>query len=162
MHIWDVKIQSYCHYSLFCVYCYRAKAQDYTKKGRNRLNYRCENSTPRDRYEGGAFHENYRSCKSRQSSNTTQNCGCTQQRGYEQPKRCNFRRNGSSRPVCGSDNGHLHREAPIAMVYSPMQQWKELYDPTTALNVGTIFKELDLPFYPTPCRRKENSSCQYR
>lgn len=63
---------------------------------------------------------------------------------------------------CGSDNGYLHREAPIAMVYSPVQKWKELYDPATALSNGTIFKELDLPFYPTPCRRKECGQCHHR
>jgi len=63
---------------------------------------------------------------------------------------------------CGSDNGFLKRETPIAMVYSPVQLWKELYDPHTALANGTLFKELDLPFYPTPCRRKENSNCQCR
>ena len=40
---------------------------------------------------------------------------------------------------------------PPAMVYSPMQEWRELYDLDTALNRGTIFKELDLPF--VGCRK---------
>ena len=35
---------------------------------------------------------------------------------------------------------------PLAMVYSPIQEWRELYDNDTALSKGTIFKELDLPF----------------
>ena len=34
----------------------------------------------------------------------------------------------------------------VAMAYVPWQQWKMLYDPMEALNRGTIFKELDLPF----------------
>lgn len=35
---------------------------------------------------------------------------------------------------------------PLAMVYSPVQRFAELYDLDTALTQGTMFKELDLPF----------------
>lgn len=35
---------------------------------------------------------------------------------------------------------------PLAMVYSPCQKWRDLYDPETGFSRGTIFKELDLPF----------------
>ena len=35
---------------------------------------------------------------------------------------------------------------PLAMVYSPIQEWKEIYDLDTALQKGTLFSELDLPF----------------
>ncbi len=35
---------------------------------------------------------------------------------------------------------------PLAMVYSPCQAFRALYDPATALNRGTLFTELDLPF----------------
>ena len=35
---------------------------------------------------------------------------------------------------------------PLASVYAPMQIWRNLYDPETALERGTLFKELDLPF----------------
>ena len=38
---------------------------------------------------------------------------------------------------------------PLAMVYSPIQEWRELYDNETGLSRGTIFKELDLPFTAT-------------
>ena len=38
---------------------------------------------------------------------------------------------------------------PLAMVYSPIQEWRELYDNETGLARGTIFKELDLPFTAT-------------
>lgn len=35
---------------------------------------------------------------------------------------------------------------PIAMAYVPWQKWKSTYDPEKALERGTIFPELDLPF----------------
>ena len=48
---------------------------------------------------------------------------------------------------CGTDNGgwglHSH---PLAMVYSPLQEFRELYTPDVALQRGTMFAELDLPF----------------
>lgn len=35
---------------------------------------------------------------------------------------------------------------PLAMTYTPMQQWKSPYSPQEGLSRGTIFPELDLPF----------------
>lgn len=35
---------------------------------------------------------------------------------------------------------------PLAMVYSPVQCFRDIYDCDIALAQGTIFKELDLPF----------------
>lgn len=35
---------------------------------------------------------------------------------------------------------------PLASVYSPIQHWRNLYDPDKALERGTLFGELDLPF----------------
>ncbi|MBS6462870.1 MAG: spore coat associated protein CotJA [Ruminococcus sp.] len=37
----------------------------------------------------------------------------------------------------------------LAMVYSPCQQFRELYEPDEALTKGTLFRELDKPFYAT-------------
>ncbi|MBQ3527992.1 MAG: spore coat associated protein CotJA [Clostridia bacterium] len=69
-------------------------------------------------------------------------------------------RRGAGRHVhCVTNNGFLDADTPVAMVYSPVQSWKDLYDPNTALTQGTIFKELDLPFYPTPCN-KETKACR--
>ena len=34
---------------------------------------------------------------------------------------------------------------PLAMVYAPCQGFRDLYDPETALERGTLFSELDLP-----------------
>ena len=53
-------------------------------------------------------------------------CGCV---GYE---------------GCGPDSWGLC-EYPLAMVYSPCQVVRGLYDPDTALHRGTLFGELDLP-----------------
>lgn len=36
--------------------------------------------------------------------------------------------------------------APLAMAYVPMQRWERTYDLDVALDRGTIFPELDLPF----------------
>lgn len=44
----------------------------------------------------------------------------------------------------GTGNGGTGR--PLAMVYSPVQEWQALYDNETGLAKGTIFKELDFPF----------------
>ena len=36
--------------------------------------------------------------------------------------------------------------APLAMAYVPMQIWRNLYSAEAALDRGTLFSELDLPF----------------
>ena len=43
-------------------------------------------------------------------------------------------------------NLHLPDGFPLASVYAPTQVFRELYDPDTALEAGTLFKELNLPF----------------
>ena len=35
---------------------------------------------------------------------------------------------------------------PLAMVYSPVQEFHNMYEIDVALHQGTVFKELDLPF----------------
>ena len=35
---------------------------------------------------------------------------------------------------------------PLAMVYAPVQEWRDLYDNEAGHERGTIFKELDFPF----------------
>ena len=37
-------------------------------------------------------------------------------------------------------------EHPLASVYSPYQFWRGMYTPDVALERGTMFSELDLPF----------------
>ena len=50
---------------------------------------------------------------------------------------------------CGSTWGI--REYPLGSVYSPCQEWRNLYSPTNALSRGTLFSELDLPFEGKNC-----------
>lgn len=40
---------------------------------------------------------------------------------------------------------------PIGMAYVPYQQWQEPYDADMALDRGTMFPELDLPFMGGEC-----------
>lgn len=40
----------------------------------------------------------------------------------------------------------LPQKMPLAMAYVPFQQWGEVYDDSEALDRGTLFPELDLPF----------------
>lgn len=35
---------------------------------------------------------------------------------------------------------------PLASVYAPLQEWREIYDEEKALSHGTLFAELDKPF----------------
>ena len=45
------------------------------------------------------------------------------------------------------------RGFPLAMVYSPEQEWQDLYEPEDALAHGTLFTALDYPWYPAACNR---------
>ena len=73
------------------------------------------------------------------------------QRGNNQnfPPRANTRINCRGDDV---DNAPYQRltwgldNYPLASVYSPIQIWRNLYEPDEALKKGTLFKELDLPF----------------
>lgn len=48
---------------------------------------------------------------------------------------------------CGTDVGGWGLKShPLAMVYSPLQDFHQLYTPEVALERGTLFSELDLPF----------------
>ena len=54
---------------------------------------------------------------------------------------------GSCHSGCGEyDGGWGLSSYPLAMVYSPLQKFHELYEPEIALERGTLFSELDLPF----------------
>ncbi len=39
------------------------------------------------------------------------------------------------------------KDLPIAMAYVPMQKWSEVYSENDALCRGTLFPELDKPFF---------------
>ena len=42
--------------------------------------------------------------------------------------------------------GGAGAQRPLASVYAPVQEWRELYDEQSALCHGTLFKELEFPF----------------
>lgn len=85
--------------------------------------YRVVNSEVRDETNNGSACEN---CGCADSSP----CGCGDCRDFKVP--------------------HL-KGVPLSMVYSPYQEWENIYDPETALKRGTIFKCLDFPFMHAGC-----------
>lgn len=54
------------------------------------------------------------------------------------------RRDAEDHQACGVRNG-IENAPSLAMVYAPIQEWREINDLTTALERGTLFRELDLP-----------------
>ncbi|MGB8451149.1 MAG: spore coat associated protein CotJA [Anaerocolumna sp.] len=61
------------------------------------------------------------------------------------PKDCS--QNGIPTLPCDSSKQTSLSAPSLAMAYVPMQQFRNLYDQNYAFQVGTIFKDLDLPFY---------------
>ncbi|MGN0666380.1 MAG: spore coat associated protein CotJA [Huintestinicola sp.] len=54
-------------------------------------------------------------------------------------------------PKCGYRNftvpeGKFPDETPLAMAYVPYQSWEKPYEENKALEAGTIFPSLDMPF----------------
>ena len=54
---------------------------------------------------------------------------------------------------CNIDPDCINAFPPV-MAYVPMQSFRNLYDPESALCHGTIFRELDLPFFGA-CQRRD-------
>ena len=50
-------------------------------------------------------------------------------------------------PQNGTAGNYKLVNFPLGMVYSPIQEWRNAYDTETALERGTLFRELDMPFY---------------
>ncbi len=66
----------------------------------------------------------------------------------------NERQNTAPPSGCGDSCGKWGLQGkPLAMVYSPCQLWQKAYSPDKALERGTLFEELDLPFEPSKCKR---------
>ncbi len=88
---------------------------------------------------------------------------CNNRSGDRTP--CNNRSN--DRTPCNNRSGYgkadgdgkswgLH-EHPHAMVYSPYQHFRDIYTHDVALDRGTLFSELDLPFEGS--NNKRNGGC---
>ncbi len=71
-----------------------------------------------------------------------QRCACSDNFVESSETACS--NNGCGTGVSG--NGWGLTSYPLASVYSPLQNFDNLYDCETALMRGTIFRELDLPF----------------
>ena len=67
-------------------------------------------------------------------------CGC---QGHDHSNGTDQNMIGNTYP-CGENGVH---ERALAMVYAPVQHWRNAYDPKTALSRGTLFRELDMPFH---------------
>jgi hypothetical protein len=53
-----------------------------------------------------------------------------------------------------SNAADMLRGRALAMVYAPEQPWQDLLDAETALQCGTLFAALNLPFYGGRARRE--------
>lgn len=119
-------------------------------------------STPRDRLDPRMLeklsHEQHR--------DNNGGCGCD---GREHHTHTEMRSACPITPQCGARNempngcgcgcgyepdGNMYPtdfNTTLAMVYSPLQEFQNLYCEEEALIAGTIFKELDKPFYGPKC-----------
>ena len=110
-----------------------------------------------------------RNMRENRESREESNCGCRDNDRDNRRRRCcdNNMNNGGRRMrreneemecECGEKCAMDQRLAgfPLAMVYSPDQEWKEMFCDEEALDHGTLFRELDLPFYPScdSCKNK--------
>lgn len=50
------------------------------------------------------------------------------------------------KPATSADSSVTFECLPIGMAYVPWQRWNKVYQKDVALDRGTIFPELDLPF----------------
>lgn len=84
------------------------------------------------------------------ASNTVNEGACNQNDGCV----------GCSESDCPYGNGLAYgvTDRPLAIVYSPIQEWRMLYDREFGLSKGTIFEELDLPL--TVKQNDEGGCCR--
>lgn len=75
-------------------------------------------------------------------------CGCGRNRTIDKKAVQDIRNIEIDNPGCGTNSGSTFGLVgyPLASVYSPLQNFAEIYDCETGLTRGTIFAELDLPF----------------
>ena len=118
---------------------------------------RDDNSTTCFSSASGHANENSRcggNSRCGENSRCSGNSRCGENRRNNRSGSCGYRggfdRNveNNGRGACGCDSGNnLHELVgfPLAMVYSPVQAWRCVYDINTALDRGTLFKELDKP-----------------
>ena len=91
---------------------------------------------------------------------STGTCGCAG-RNHSSAQYC-------SSSVCGCRENAGCRSArtvpplqglPLAMVYSPEQDWENILEAEEALEKGTLFAGLVFPWYPSRCRENKECGC---
>ena len=83
-------------------------------------------------------------CKNTRTVNGCDNCGTT--RAVNGCENCGTTRPGNNREDCRRIRDEL-KGMPLAMGYVPWQNFECTYEPAQGLHAGTIFPELDKPFY---------------
>ena len=82
-----------------------------------------------------------------------QRCSCGQPAPYEMDRTCGY----NSKMKRNGNYGHRHDgvdSMALALAYVPWQHWDQIYCPEEGLACGTIFPELNKPFYgKAGCRR---------
>ena len=102
-------------------------------------NQRCynENATPRDRISRDMFRMEY--------GNSTP--GCDGYKGRtDNPVRAVENRNDEENRSCITDN-IFRGDLPLAMSYTPWQEWDDILNVEDSFGKGTIFGSLFFPFY---------------
>lgn len=92
-----------------------------------------DNRTPRERVDDSFLRRMLGSTGEPTRPVTDGESGCKRGDGYP----CN--------PSASADTRRLVN-FPLGMVYSPIQEWRNAYDVDTALERGTLFRELDMPW----------------
>ncbi len=95
----------------------------------------------------------------RSARNRGNGCGCSENNATVEPRRgrggCGCERNTREAEYendgCGCDNYNAEFDYTLAMVYPPKHQWQNLYCEDDGFTAGTIFRELDKPFYGHKC-----------
>lgn len=110
--------------------------------------------TPRDRFDPRRFEMQTREAMSQKIEDATApySAPCCRTEGMSR-SRCGENMPHSCRREdsdCGHGEGGMNGFS-LAMVYSPHQHWRNLYDEETGLKRGTIFEELDKPFHGPAC-----------
>ena len=59
----------------------------------------------------------------------------------------------------GEEDCHCKNNTHLAIVYPVTQEWCDIYDVEIALAHGTIFGQLNKPFYKTGCSGKMKEGC---
>lgn len=77
---------------------------------------------------------------------TTNQCSCNNRAPVRPAMPCHEQQHHSMSHHCSMERDSL-ADLPPGMAYVPWQYFNDVYDPDKALQYGTIFPELNKPFY---------------